>query len=57
MMKSCGAGEELNLEAMNGTDIPSNGWFEIGFKHGVTKGTRVPHRWLQCYRRNSQSTQ
>lgn len=27
-----GAGEELNLEAMNGTNIPFDGWIEIGFK-------------------------
>ena len=27
-----GAGEELNLEAMNGTDIPFDGWIEVRFK-------------------------
>ncbi|CAH3034221.1 unnamed protein product [Pocillopora meandrina] len=27
-----GAGEELNLEAMNGTNIPFDGWIEVGFK-------------------------
>ena len=27
-----GAGEELNLEAMNGTDILFNGWIEVRFK-------------------------
>jgi len=25
-------GEELNLEAMNGTDIPFDGWIEVRFK-------------------------
>ena len=27
-----GAGGELNLEAMNGTDIPFDGWIEVRFK-------------------------
>ena len=27
-----GAGDELNLEAMNGTDIPFDGWIEVRFK-------------------------
>ena len=27
-----GAGEELNLEAMNGTDIPFDSWIEVRFK-------------------------
>ena len=27
-----GAGEELNLEGMNGTDIPFDGWIEVRFK-------------------------
>ena len=27
-----GAGEELNLEAINGTDIPFDGWIEVRFK-------------------------
>ena len=27
-----GAGEELNLEAVNGTDIPFDGWIEVRFK-------------------------
>ena len=27
-----GAGEELNLEAMNGADIPLDGWIEVRFK-------------------------
>ena len=58
-----GAGEELNLEAMNGTDTPFDGWIEVRFKlagddtTGGTKGTRVPDHWVQCYRRNPQSTQ
>ena len=30
--KLLGAGEKLNLEAMNGTDIPFNGWIEVRFK-------------------------
>ena len=36
-----GAGEELNLEAMNGTDIPFDGWIEVRFKlagDGTTTG-------------------
>ena len=32
MLKLLGAGEELNLEAMNGTDIPFAGWIEVRFK-------------------------
>ena len=33
MLKSCsGAGEELNLEAMNWTDIPFHGFIEVRFK-------------------------
>ena len=27
-----GAGGELNLEAMNGTDIPCDGWIEVRFE-------------------------
>ena len=27
-----GVGEDLNLEAMNGTDIPFEGWIEVKFK-------------------------
>ena len=27
-----GAGEELNLEGMNGTDIPFDGWIQVRFK-------------------------
>lgn len=27
-----GIGEELNLDAMNGTDIPFDGWIEVRFK-------------------------
>ena len=27
-----GAGEELNLESMNGKDIPLDGWIEVRFK-------------------------
>ena len=27
-----GAGEELHLEAMNGTDIPFDGWIKVRFK-------------------------
>ena len=27
-----GAGEEFNLETMNGTDIPFDGWIEVRFK-------------------------
>lgn len=27
-----GAGEELNLEAMDGKDIPFDGWIEVRFK-------------------------
>lgn len=67
-----GTGEELNLEAMNGTDILFYGWIEVRFKLAGDdttaeelivpalvgkKGTRVPDHWLQCYRRSSQSTQ
>ena len=32
-------GEELNLEAMNGTDIPFDGWIEVGFNLAGDKTT------------------
>ena len=59
-----GHGEELNLEAMNRTDIPFDGWIEVGFRlpgeniiaHELTvpvlvraTGARVLDRWIQSY--------
>ena len=51
--------EELNLEAMNGTDIPFDGWIEVKFKlaGNDTTADELTVPVLKCYRRNPQSTQ
>ena len=62
-----GAGEKLNLEAMNGTNIPFDGWIEVRFKLARDDTTadeltvpvlvrqkerRVPDHWhLSCQSR------